>query len=161
MLSGCGYRLYFAKNGHTCLDIVQNIQPAPSLILLDVEMPGLDGFETCERLKADESTKHIPVIFMTAHDSLGDKVRGFTVGGEDYITKPVRTDELIARVDTRLRLRKVIEDTAETVGQIKTLLDRVQIEVSQITDDELRADIQICLTEMNEILSDCFSRLHG
>lgn len=153
MLSGCGYKLYFAKTGQACLDIVKNIQPMPNLILMDVEMPGLDGFETCQRLKADDSTRHIPVIFITGRDTIGDKLRGFTVGGDDYITKPVGADELIARVDTRLRLQKMVDETAEMMIRLRGLIQAAQADASEIADAGLRESILGQLGEMDEILA--------
>jgi signal transduction histidine kinase len=77
----------------------------PELILLDILMPGIDGFETCRRLKANQSTKDIPVIFMTALDSAKDKVKGFDIGGVDYVTKPFQRQEVLARILTHLRIR--------------------------------------------------------
>jgi DNA-binding response OmpR family regulator len=68
-------------------------------------MPGINGFEVCRRLKADEKTQDIPVIFMTALDSLEDKVKGFEAGGVDYVTKPIQHEELFARITTHLRIR--------------------------------------------------------
>jgi len=103
-LEGCGFTTRVATNGDLTLQRAQRIQPA--LILLDVMMPpGIDGFETCRRLKADEKTKDIPVIFMTALSSTEDKVKGFAVGGVDYITKPIQHEEVLARVTTHLRIR--------------------------------------------------------
>jgi PAS domain S-box-containing protein len=79
----------------------------PDLILLDIMMPGIDGFETCRNLKADETTQDIPVIFMTALSEIEDKVKGFAVGGVDYITKPIRKEELFARVKTHVSLQQI------------------------------------------------------
>ncbi len=85
----------------------------PDLILLDVMMPGIDGFETCRRLKADPVTKDIPVIFLTALTETTDKIKGFAVGGSDYITKPVQHEEVLARVHTHLTLRKQQQQLSE------------------------------------------------
>jgi len=76
----------------------------PDLILLDVQMPGIDGFETCRRLKADDRTKHIPVIFMTVLTTIEDKLHGFAAGGVDYVSKPFQIEELLARVHTHLTI---------------------------------------------------------
>jgi len=81
------YDVLFASDGNTCLQIVEDEQP--NLILLDVMMPDIDGFETCRRLKANEKTQGIPVIFMTALADTADKVKGVEVGAVDYITKPI------------------------------------------------------------------------
>jgi two-component system sensor histidine kinase/response regulator len=79
----------------------------PDLILLDVMMPGLGGFEACRRLKACQETKDIPVIFMTALSDIGDKMMAYSVGGVDYVTKPFHTEEVLARVNAHLALRKM------------------------------------------------------
>src|SRR5688572_13888322 len=91
-----------ARTGESGLERAQYARP--DLILLDVRLPGLDGFEVCRRLKANVITRDIPVIFMTILTSTEDKVRGFQVGGVDYITKPIQQDELLARVMTHLYL---------------------------------------------------------
>ena len=102
-LEESGFEIIVARNGEMGLKRAQVAQP--DMILLDVMMPGIDGFETCRRLKTDESTFEIPVIFMTALSSTEDKVKGFEVGGVDYVTKPIQYKEVLARVTTHLRLR--------------------------------------------------------
>ena len=97
-----GFEILSADDGYAGLEIAQFVQP--NMILLDVMMPGMDGFETCRRLKADNKTQDIPVIFMTALDSTKDKVNGFKVGGVDYVTKPVQQEEVLARISTHLRI---------------------------------------------------------
>jgi DNA-binding response OmpR family regulator len=84
------------------------------MILLDVMMPGIDGFETCRRLKSDEKTQNIPVIFMTALESTKDKVNGFKVGGVDYITKPVQQEEVLARISTHLRIQALTQELVQS-----------------------------------------------
>lgn len=79
----------------------------PDLILLDIVMPGMSGYELCEYLKADEKTRDIPIIFISALDEVADKVRGFSLGGVDYITKPFQAEEVLARVGTHLALRNL------------------------------------------------------
>lgn len=96
------YRLLFAKNGEEALQLVQ--QQMPDLILLDVMMPGLTGYDVCSQLKADNSKRHIPVIFVTALKDEMDETRGFDVGAVDYITKPVSPAIVRARVKTHLSL---------------------------------------------------------
>lgn len=98
------YRLKLAKNGQKCIEIAQQ-QPQPDLILLDVIMPELDGFEVCERLKSDESTSGIPIIFLTALNEVADETRGFQKGGSDFITKPFNPDIVKARIRTHLDLQ--------------------------------------------------------
>jgi len=127
-LEGCGFTTRVATNGELTLRRAQRIQPA--LILLDVMMPpGIDGFETCRRLKADKKTKDIPVIFMTALSSTEDKVKGFAVGGVDYITKPIQHEEVLARITTHLRIRDLTINLNAKVEELtKTRFELVQSE---------------------------------
>ena len=100
-----GYKIVAAPSGTVALQIAHRTQP--DLILLDVMMPEMDGFETCRRLKADASTAGIPVIFITAKDEMSSIVKGFEVGGADYITKPFRHEEVRVRVQTHLTIRRL------------------------------------------------------
>lgn len=105
-----GFHVQTARNGEAALVILQ--ESHPDLILLDVLMPGIDGFEVCTRLKADENTKDIPVIFVSSMADADSKVMGFKVGGVDYINKPFQRAEILARVNTHvtiLRLRRHLE----------------------------------------------------
>ncbi len=104
-LTDSGFKVLVAQDGESALQKVEYAHP--DLILLDVMMPGIDGFETCRRLKAQESTKDIPVIFMTALSDTVDKVKGFNLGAVDYVTKPVQQEEVRARVTTHLKLRNL------------------------------------------------------
>ncbi|MBD3309476.1 response regulator [candidate division KSB3 bacterium] len=99
------YKLLISPSGEQALQNIDRMHP--DLILLDVLMPGIDGFETCRRLKQQETTQDVPVIFMTALSDTVDKVKGFEVGGVDYITKPFQAEEVIARVETHLALRRL------------------------------------------------------
>jgi diguanylate cyclase (GGDEF)-like protein/PAS domain S-box-containing protein len=110
-LAQTGFQIKIAINGESGLKIAQGRPPA--LILLDVYLPDLDGFEVCRRLKADERTREIPVIFMTAMDQTENKLRGFKVGGVDYITKPVNHQEVIARVTMQIRFRELTRKLKE------------------------------------------------
>jgi len=99
-----GFIILTSRNGENGIENARRNQP--HLILLDVMMPpGIDGFETCRRLKADEATRYIPVIFMTTLASEADKVNGFKVGAVDYVTKPIQLRELLARVTTHLKIQ--------------------------------------------------------
>lgn len=111
LLTFDGYTVQIAKDGETALKRVQ--ESRPDLILLDILMPGIDGFEVCTRLKADELTKDIPVIFVSSMTDIDSKVKGFKVGGVDYINKPFQHAEIVVRVNTHitmLRLRKYLEE---------------------------------------------------
>jgi two-component system, sensor histidine kinase and response regulator len=104
-LGAANYRVMVAEDGEEAL--AQTVQTEPDLILLDVMMPGIDGFETCRRLKAREGTRDVPVLFMTALNETADKVKAFAAGGVDYITKPIEHEEALARVRTHLALRRL------------------------------------------------------
>ena len=103
-----GYKISIAQSGESALDLAGRI--LPDLILLDVMMPGIDGFETCLRLKANEKTQFIPIIFITARNEPADIVKGFSVGGVDYITKPFSQEEVCARVHLHLKLKTLMAD---------------------------------------------------
>ena len=105
MLAQVGYDVRVANSGEAGLRAAQAI--SPDLILLDVMMPGMDGYQACELLKADPSTHDIPVIFISALTQLESKMRGFTLGGADFITKPFQSEEVLARVRTHLSLRSL------------------------------------------------------
>lgn len=107
-LKGYGFNLLAARDGESGLKRVHYAKP--DLILLDVMMPGLDGFEVCRRLKKDPTTADIPVIFMTALASVDDTVQGFAAGAVDYITKPLRQEEMLARITTHLQMRALSRD---------------------------------------------------
>jgi len=102
MLSEHGHKVRLAPSGKLALMAAQ--AAPPNLILLDIKMPGLNGYEVCEQLKADPRTRDIPVIFLSALDQTEDKVEAFTSGGVDYITKPFQFEEVLARVKTHLDL---------------------------------------------------------
>ena len=105
MLANQGYSVRAATNGQRALESVNALPP--DLIMLDIRMPGLNGFEVCERLKAEENTRDIPVIFISALDDVEDKVRGFKVGGIDYITKPFQLEEVLVRTENHLAMRSL------------------------------------------------------
>jgi two-component system, cell cycle response regulator len=102
------YEVMIANNGEDAIEIAVEFEP--DLILLDVMMPGLDGFQTCRQLKENCETKEIPVIFLTARTEAEDIVEGFESGGVDYISKPFHQDEVLARARTHLQLKKTLED---------------------------------------------------
>ncbi len=110
-LEKAGYEVRMATNGFDCLDSVE--ESAPDIILLDIMMPGMDGVETCRRLKQNPRTEKIPVIFVTAKMERTDKISGLDTGAIDYITKPVDMEETLARIRTHLRLETMHEENVE------------------------------------------------
>ncbi|MFC1975933.1 response regulator [Chloroflexota bacterium] len=116
-LESHGFEVMMAQSGETALKRVQYIQP--DIILLDVMLPGIDGFETCRRLKANEATQDIPVIFMTVLTETEDKVTGFEVGAVDYVTKPLQQEEALARITTHLHFRDLTLNLQEKSKQLE------------------------------------------
>jgi diguanylate cyclase (GGDEF)-like protein/PAS domain S-box-containing protein len=147
-----GHQVLVAQDGEEALQRVQIV--VPDLILLDVMMPGIDGFETCRRLKEIEPLREVPVIIMTALSENGDKLHGFKVGAVDYVTKPFQIAEVLARIDTHLSLRATQRQLAEQNlhlqeevamrKQIETYLQHAyemqEERVQQRTDDLARAN---------------------
>ncbi len=122
-----GYEVTIATSGKAAL--AQAATYLPDLVLLDVMMPGMDGYQVCQRLKSDRTTTDIPIIFLSALDNTLDKVRAFDVGGVDYITKPFQIPEVIARVENQLviqRLRRQLEEQNQVLQ--KEINDRLQAE---------------------------------
>jgi len=113
------YTIIAAINGEKALEIA-SIDPVPDIILLDIKMPGIDGYEVCSRLKANKKTSKIPIIFVTALGDIDDEYRGFEVGGVDYITKPFNQKIVQARVKTQLSLKKK-SDLLENLAVIDQL----------------------------------------
>ncbi len=119
-----GFVIAVAKSGESVLKRMSYFQP--DIILLDVLMPGIDGFETCRRLKMNDLTKEIPVIFMTALASPEDKVKGFQVGAVDYVTKPLHQEEVLARVTTHLNIRALTRNLQQQNGQLQKRTNQLE-----------------------------------
>jgi signal transduction histidine kinase len=128
-LSDAGYEVITAIDGYRALKRVQTYPP--DLILLDVQMPGIDGFETCKRLKADPATAGIPIVFMTALSDTDSKVKGFDLGAVDYITKPFQEQEVLARVKTHLQLRHLTKNLEQRVAEKTTDLEAALTKLQQ------------------------------
>lgn len=125
MLAEQGYRVRPVLEGSLALAATQ-AEP-PDLILLDIRMPEMDGYQVCERLKADPQTHDIPIIFISALDATQDKVKAFTVGGVDYVTKPFQFEEVLARVETHLALRTLqrqLQDANENLRRANNKMER-------------------------------------
>lgn len=127
LLSGQGYQVRPVPDGQMALTAAP-AEP-PDLILLDIRMPGMDGYEVCTRLKEDSRTSDIPIIFISALGETEDKIRAFTTGGVDYVTKPFQVEEVLARIRTHLALRRLqqeIEDANRKLRQELALAGEVQ-----------------------------------
>jgi diguanylate cyclase (GGDEF)-like protein len=139
-LSDRGYKVRCARNG--AMALLTSKKEPPHIILLDIKMPGMDGYEVCQNLKANELTRDIPVIFLSALDDVFDKVKAFAVGGVDYIVKPFQIEEVIARVRHQLALQtaqaKIIqlngeleEKVLQRTAQLEKVIDELNQEISQ------------------------------
>ena len=126
-LTASGFEVLVAVDGESAIE--QAVYAQPNLILLDILMPGIDGFETCRRLKANPSTQHIPVIFMTALSETGDKVKGFQVGAVDYVTKPIQPEEVLARITNHL-----------TIQNLQNQLQKQNLQLQQEVKERQRAE---------------------
>ncbi|TAG96059.1 MAG: hybrid sensor histidine kinase/response regulator [Oscillatoriales cyanobacterium] len=143
LLKNYGFKVLVAQDGESAIEQIEYIHP--DLILLDIMMPGIDGFETCRRLKADHATQDIPIIFMSALSDTLDKVKGFQTGAVDYITKPFQHEEVLSRIDTHLTIRslqKKLEEKNSELAHLNQNLERlVEQKSKQLIDQEKTAII--------------------
>jgi PAS domain S-box-containing protein len=151
-----GYRVSPASSGRLALKSLA--LTIPDIILLDIRMPEMDGFEVCHRLKSDELTREIPVIFISALDEIEDKVKGFHAGAVDYITKPFQSEEVIARVKAHLSIRQLQRQLkGQNVKLMEEIAERQQIQEElrtyQIHLEELVHERTLDLKKINEELS--------
>jgi DNA-binding response OmpR family regulator len=119
-----GYSFAVARNANELFELVA--RRSPTLILLDVMLPDLDGFSALERLRADPSLEDVPVIFVTARNEREDRIRGFGVGGVDYVAKPFDAAEVRARVRTHIALRTALEEQRRLNSELKEALEKVR-----------------------------------
>jgi two-component system NtrC family sensor kinase len=133
LLNREGFRVSCATGGQTALERLESF--LPDLILLDVMMPGIDGFEICRRIKANPDTQDIPIIFMTALSDSVDKVKGLTLGAVDYITKPIHHEEVLARIQLHLKLHHLNQTLEQRVAERTAALNQTleQLKQAQIT----------------------------
>lgn len=132
MLKTRGYNVQTAEGGPHALEVVEEV--SPDLILLDIMMPQMDGYEVCERLKDDPRTRDIPVIFISALEQTDDKIKAFNAGGVDYVSKPFQIKEVLARVGAHLALRSMQKQLQVTSAELA-----VQLEELQARNEELDA----------------------
>lgn len=140
------YQVLIAISGEKALERIEFIKP--DLILLDIMMPGIDGYETCLQLKSNEKTKDVPIIFLSALSETFDKVRAFSIGGVDYLTKPVEPEELLVRVKTHIRLNQLERELQKANKELET---RVEIRNNEIVQ------VNTALLEKEELLKGIFN----
>lgn len=133
ILQRSGLEISIAPTGEKALELI-NLNK-PDLILLDVRMQGMDGYEVCRELKADVSTKDIPVIFITAMAGTEDLVRGYNAGGIDYIAKPFHEEEVVCRITTQLKLKKAQEEVIRREKFYRVIVERVPDLIFQLDPD--------------------------
>ena len=138
-LESAGYTVSAAPSGEVALEIAH--LDVPDLVLLDIILPGLDGFEVCRQLNASERMRRTPVIFITAKDEPPSVVEGFRAGGVDYITKPFQADEVLARVETHLRISRLTQALAEKNTELAAANEKLQNEIDcrRLAEDARRA----------------------
>ncbi|MDM8565456.1 sigma 54-interacting transcriptional regulator [Candidatus Halobeggiatoa sp. HSG11] len=164
-LRDANFKVLMLKSGKAALKRVKHIKP--DLILLDIMMPKMDGFETCRRLKQDEVTQDIPIIFLTAKTEIIDKIEGFEIGAVDYITKPYQTKEVIARVNKHLtisNLRKQLEEKnaqlqdyvyhLESLASLGKAINETQ-DVTQMMDNAMQATLTVFKCDRAWLLYPC------
>ncbi|KAF0106597.1 MAG: response regulator receiver [Anaerolineaceae bacterium] len=134
ILTGSGYEVHTAERGEDALRLAQEIKP--DLVLLDINMPEMDGYEVCVQLKSGEQTRDIPVIFISALDDTEDKVKAFRAGGVDYIPKPFQMEEVLARVETHLALQRLQRNLQSANRELEARLIDLSQSQEQLRDRE-------------------------
>jgi diguanylate cyclase (GGDEF)-like protein len=147
-LTANNFNVLIAKNGEMALKIAET--KLPQLVLLDVMMPGIDGFETCKQFKANPKTQDIPVIFMTALSETVNKIKGFEVGAVDYVTKPFQQEELLARINTHLTIRQLQQQLQIQNAELETKhYLTLQLNAQLQHEIEERQKVEIALLKAN------------
>ncbi|MEP0885392.1 response regulator [Trichocoleus sp. ST-U3] len=144
-LGSSGYEVLVEMDGFSGIEQAKNYPP--DLILLDVQMPGIDGFETCRKLHLDPSTKNIPVIFMTALTDTTDKVKGLHLGAVDYITKPFRHEEALARIQTHLKIRRLSLELEQKKQELEEIVQKRTAELTCTLQELKKTQLQLIQNE--------------
>lgn len=148
-LGGNNYNFLIAQEGNRAISIARRRHP--DLILLDINLPGMNGFEICKILKADAETKDIPIIFISALNQIENKVNGFKVGGTDYIVKPFQKEEVIVRVDSQIKLHLLNKELRKNYEDIASKNEELSQKSIQLYD--LNTNLEALVEERTEELS--------
>lgn len=146
-----GYKVRSVTDGLMALTVAQAANP--DLILLDIMMPNIDGYEVCQRLKADEQTRDIPIIFLSALDEVLDKVKAFTVGGVDYITKPFQLEEVLARIQTHLSLRFAQKEIGKLNSELEERVRQRTAQLEQEISERLQVQERLLHLALHDVLT--------
>lgn len=163
ILNGHGFKVRPATSGRLALEAARH--NPPDLILLDVNMPEMNGYEVCKAFKSDPNLAEIPILFISALSETGDKVRAFNEGGQDYITKPFHVEEVLARVRTHLELRRAQQELAERNANLEVALDQLQKTQSHLIISEKMAALGVMASgvahEINNPVNFVKTSVHG
>lgn len=151
MLAMRGFDARAVTSGPEALEAVAN--ELPDLILLDVTMPGMTGFEVCARLRERPEWSDIPVIFLTALTDVTDKVKGFAAGGVDYITKPFQLQEVLARVTSQLALRRARRDLEQTIQQLREV-EQLRDDLTRMIVHDMRSPLAVLIMQLELLRTD-------
>ena len=149
------YQITFARDGEQALRLA-DVNETPDLILLDIGMEGMDGYQVCRELKSRGSTKHIPVIFITARDLEEDEKQGLAVGAVDYITKPFSLPIVKARVATHIELKKQLEDQRQQTLVLATLRDTTEDQLDETELVQAEEAIATIIGKIQRLVLDAF-----
>ncbi|WP_454061853.1 SpoIIE family protein phosphatase [Candidatus Nitrospira salsa] len=166
--SAFGFELIVAHDGDTTLQQCEHMRP--DVILLDLMIPGMSGFEVCRQLKEQDSTKDIPVIFMKAQDDPVSSAKGFSVGAVDYVTKPLQLEEILARVTAQLKIRKLQTQLKETIETLQQEIHerqraeetaRLAMEHTQEANEHMKRDLAAAARVQQALLPDAAPNIPG
>ncbi|MGB3636824.1 MAG: response regulator [Rivularia sp. (in: cyanobacteria)] len=151
-IADSGWEILVATDGESAIEQAEYAKP--DLILLDVMMPGIDGFETCNQLKQNAATHGIPIVFMTALSETVDKVKGLSLGAVDYITKPFQTEEVLARVEVHLKMRFLNKQLAEQKNDLEKRVEERTEELQTALSELQESQLQLVQTEKMSALGE-------
>ena len=148
MLTVRGFDVRPVTSGREALQVLAH-EP-PDLVLLDVMMPEMNGFEVCVKLRENRDWKEIPVIFLTALTDVADKVKGFAAGGTDYITKPFQIEEVLARVENQLALREARRQLSESLDRLREL-ERLRDDLVHMIVHDMRSPLAVLIGRLEQL----------